>query len=152
MTNPTEQERANQVATDLERLAAFVRANPDLADRIADQYFLLYLMPKHDPRAAMADIARRARRAGATIRKDGDERYAKALLDFGGITLQVYAQRDQVCERVVIGTRQVEIEEPDPELLAKVPTVRRIATVEDVEWRCTPLLAPAEHAEAVSAR
>lgn len=137
----TERQRADEVAADLERLAAFVRANPEYADPIGYQRFLLYLNPSKDPRTAMADIARRARRAGATMRKDVSDKYAGAELRFGELNLYVYADRNQVCERVVVGTREEQVEEPDPEALAAVPkrTVTRV--VEDVEWRCTPILA-----------
>lgn len=141
--NPTDQHRAEQVATDLERLAAFVRENPDLARKIGSQRFLHCLSWEKDPKAAMADIARRARRAGATMRKDVSEKFAAADLSFGDLTLHVYADRDQVCERIVVATREEVVEEPDPELLAKVPTVKRTVPVEEVRWECTPLLAPA---------
>lgn len=148
---PTEAERAEQVATDLERLAAFVRANPDLAPQIGDQWFLLCLTHEDDPKAAMADVARRARRAGATMRKETTEQSFRALLSFGEITLNAYASREQVCERVVVGTREETITEPDPEAVAALPLVTRTEVVEDVEWRCPPLIAPADEAEEVAA-
>lgn len=44
--------------------------------------------------------------------------------------------REQVCERVITG--QVTFEEPDPALVAALPTVTR--TVDTVEWRCPPHL------------
>jgi len=155
MTNPTEQDRAEQVATDLERLAAFVRANPDIGARVAYlsewQRYNLYLTPSGDVRTVIADIARRARRAGAAMRKDIGDTYAGADLIFGSLVLHVYSQREEVCERVVVGTRQVEVEEPDPkavvEAVAALPKVKRVETVEDIEWRCTPLLAPADDAD-----
>jgi hypothetical protein len=46
-----------------------------------------------------------------------------------------------VCERVVTGTRLETKEVPDPEALKAVPLVTVTETVEDVEWRCMPLLA-----------
>ncbi len=57
-----------------------------------------------------------------------------------GLHLGVIAQRDAVCERVVIGTREVTREVPDPDALAAVPTTTVTETVEDVEWVCAPLL------------
>ena len=36
---------------------------------------------------------------------------------FAGIVFAVYAERDEVCERVVTGTREVTEEVPDPEAL-----------------------------------
>ncbi len=66
-----------------------------------------------------------------------------------GLKVQVTAYRDAVCKRSVTGTREVSREIPDPAALAAVPTVTVTETVEDVEWNCLPLTAPA--AEAVPA-
>lgn len=67
-----------------------------------------------------------------------------------GLRLRWVAQRAQMCERVVTGTREVEIEVPDPEALALVPKVKRVEVIEDVEWQCRPVLAADEQAEAVN--
>lgn len=141
---PTDQERAEQVATDMERIAAFVRANPEVAENLGRQNFLVCLYREGDPRAAMAYYARRGLRAGATIDKNVSDKYASVLLRFGSFALDVYAEREQVCERVVTGTREIEVEEQDPEALAAVPTRTVTKVVEDVEWVCTPLLSGAD--------
>lgn len=67
----------------------------------------------------------------------------------GGLDFVVYGKREQVCERVVTGTETVTKTVPDPEALAKVPSVEVTETVEKVEWVCRPLLADAIAAEAV---
>lgn len=54
-----------------------------------------------------------------------------------GIKVSVNADRDAVCERVVVGTETVEV--PDPDALAAVPTI--VEERELVEWRCRPVLA-----------
>jgi hypothetical protein len=59
-----------------------------------------------------------------------------------GLRVLVYAPREQVCERVVLGTREVTREVPDPKALAAVPTTTVTETVEDVEWICGSLLSP----------
>lgn len=59
---------------------------------------------------------------------------------FAGIALVASADRAEVCERVVTGTREVTKEVPDPEALAAVPTVLVTEVVEDVDWVCGPLL------------
>lgn len=59
----------------------------------------------------------------------------------GGIKVTLMAYRDVVCERVVTGTREITEEVPDPDKLAEVPTISVTKTVEDVEWRCAPVLA-----------
>jgi hypothetical protein len=59
-----------------------------------------------------------------------------------GLNVLVYAPREEVCERVVRGTREITREVPDPQALTAVPTTTVTETVEDVEWVCRPLLAP----------
>jgi len=48
--------------------------------------------------------------------------------------------RAQVCERVVVGTREVEVEEADPAAVAALPKVKHVKVIEDVEWVCSPAL------------
>lgn len=55
---------------------------------------------------------------------------------FGPVKLEVFFDREQVCERVVTGTRTVTEEEPDPEEVEKLPKRTVTREVEDVEWRC----------------
>lgn len=138
---PTDQERADQFATDIEQFAKFVRANPMVADAIGYQDFLAYLTPGDSTKATMADLIRTGLRAGAKVDKHTNGDFAGAILTFGRVTMKVYSDRDQVCERIVTGTREVPVEEKDPEALAAVPTRTVMRVVEDVEWRCTPLLA-----------
>ena len=67
MTNPTElspEQRADKVATDIERFAQFVRANPEVADELGEQRFLIFLSPSKNPKKRMASIIRRGLRAG----------------------------------------------------------------------------------------
>ncbi|HEX4432832.1 MAG TPA: hypothetical protein VHZ96_26400 [Frankiaceae bacterium] len=56
-----------------------------------------------------------------------------------GIDLTITAFRSAVCERVVIGTREVTTLVPATD----APMVEVTETVEDVEWVCAPLLAEA---------
>jgi hypothetical protein len=72
--------------------------------------------------------------------KSGSDRYFRFDGAFAGLKIQVVCDRDVVCERVVIATREVTEDVPDPEALAAVPTVSVTKTVEDVEWRCSPVL------------
>lgn len=55
---------------------------------------------------------------------------------FGPISVDFDFNREQVCERVVTGTRTVTEEEPDPDAMAQVPKRTVTREVEDVEWRC----------------
>jgi len=89
-----------------------------------------------DPRAAMAAIARAMGNADKSI--DGD--HFELRRRFGVITLVASARRDEVCERVVVGTREVTRRAPDPHALAALPVVTVTEIVEDVEWVCPPSL------------
>jgi hypothetical protein len=57
----------------------------------------------------------------------------------GGLYVKVLARREQVCERVVVGTEEITRQVPDPAV--QVPMVEVTETVEKVQWRCSPLLA-----------
>ena len=92
-----------------------------------------------DQRQRMAAIAR----AMGGAEKDAAGDRFRLTRHFAGIAVVASAERDQVCERIVVGTREVTEEVPDPEALAAVPKVTVTKTVEDVEWRCGSLLAPA---------
>lgn len=104
----------------------------------------IILVDKDGQKETLAAIARAMGTAEKNVRGNLPDRFY-LYRQFAGIALAVNAARDQVCERVVTGTREVEVEEPDPVALAQVPTVKKTVTIEDVEWDCKPLLAaPAE--------
>jgi hypothetical protein len=138
--NPDLAAKADQIATDIERLAAFLRANPDIAAELCGETFRIFLIPHDGVAAQMADFARRARRAGAVMTKNVSDDYASAELAFGDIRLDIYTHREVVCERIIVATREETVEEPDPEALAALPKVKRTQVVEDVRWECRPLL------------
>lgn len=90
-------------------------------------------------REQMATIARAMGRANkAPGRVDGT---FVVWRSFAGINVHASAHREEVCERVVVGSHEVTEEVPDPEALAAVPKVKRTKTVEQVKWVCSPLLA-----------
>jgi hypothetical protein len=91
-----------------------------------------------DQREQLAAIAREMGRAEKSANDRTKQFYVYRT--FGGIDLVAAADRDTVCERVVVATEQVTKEVPDPEALAAVPTVTVVETVETVEWRCGSLL------------
>lgn len=125
------------------RMAQFLADNPDIAV-ISDAYdtkVLCFLEPGEVTVDRLADYTRRGLAAGARVVKDYDDRYGGAELHFGPVSLYVYSTRDQVCERVVTGTREVVEEVQDPEALAAVPTITQTRTEDIVEWVCRPILA-----------
>ncbi|MEU4234145.1 hypothetical protein AB0F17_58565 [Nonomuraea sp. NPDC026600] len=96
----------------------------------------------------VGDDARRhaavfARVMPGTVAKSVSDAAGQFYLTFKlhGLSLRVISTRAQMCERVVTGTREVVIEEPDPEALAALPKIKRTEVVEDVEWQCRPVLA-----------
>lgn len=94
---------------------------------------------KPDVRTQMATIARamgKATKSPGLV--DGTYIVWRA---FDGVALYAQAERDEVCERIVVGTREVKDLVPDPERVAAVPLVEVTKTIEDVEWRCGSILA-----------
>lgn len=91
------------------------------------------------------EIAAIARALPGPVRKEFNTSTMGITATFRGLYVRAYAGRDEVCERVVVGTEQVAVPavEAQPE---------RVEEREIVEWRCHPLLADeqAETAEAVS--
>lgn len=122
--------------------AAWLEAHPEVpipADLTGAGYVLIHARHSEDPRAAVAAVAR------ALPGKVDKSTYSGLFQVEGrvcGITVKAIAERDLVCERVVTGTREVKKTIPDP--MVTVPVIEVVETVEDVEWRCGPLLAAVE--------
>jgi hypothetical protein len=100
----------------------------------------VYLVGDENARETLATIARALGRVEKRV-SDTTERFM-VHRKFAGIAFAASADRSEVCERVVTGTREVTTEVPDPEALAAVPKVSVTTVVEDVEWVCSPLLKP----------
>jgi hypothetical protein len=110
-------------------------------------YVLIYLSPEENPLPLLADIARRGVKAGAKVEKEYDAAYGKVKLHFGPIYVQAYTERSEVCERVVLGTREVVEEVKDPVALAAVPTITQTRTEDIIRWECKPLLVGEQNSE-----
>lgn len=133
-------------AAGLRALADLIEQNPDLhVDlRFAADTVLVPVSHANDPRARMVGWVRAAKAAGMPIRKSYGQTWGEVhITPAPGLTVQVYAAREAVCDRIVVGTREITRELPDPEALAAVPTITVTETVEDVRWECLPLLADA---------
>lgn len=130
-------------AEGLRALADYIEANPELGNEL--QYSLRNISEPitcDDPIALLGQFARAAAHARVQNRKDGSDKYFRLELRFSEVVVvSLVASRAEVCERIVVGTEQVTKTVPDPELLAKVPEIEVTETVEQVEWRCRPLLA-----------
>lgn len=138
MTGPT----AADLGAGLRKLAALVESFDDTyVQAIRLHYCLNGILVPLESGEALAHLVRRAVQHGATATKDIGGKYAGAHLSFGCVGLRAWADREQICRRVVTGTREVTETVPDPDLLALVPTIEQTRIVEDVEWVCEPLLA-----------
>ena len=107
--------------------ADLLEANPNLLPFGGSEYFC------HHCRSA-EEIAALRREIGGRWDKDtdGSDEFFRLTRRVGPHRLAIFIERENVCERVVIGTETVEI--PDPDLVADVPLV----TVEQdvVRWVC----------------
>lgn len=140
-----EQKRADYIAG-LRLLADALERSPEvpLPYEGASTDMTFHFLSGDDPKAAMAACARPL---PTSFTKNADGKYFDLHGKLAGLRVNLTAFREEVCERIVTGTRQVEVEEPDPEALAAVPKVTKTVTVEDVEWRCHPILAAEQKAE-----
>jgi hypothetical protein len=89
-------------------------------------------------RDTMATVARAMGQATKSTHESTRQFYLTRR--FAGIDLVASVPRNEVCQRIVVGTSEVEVEEPDPAAVAALPKVKRTEVVEQVEWRCMPLL------------
>ncbi|WP_020580151.1 hypothetical protein [Actinopolymorpha alba] len=99
-----------------------------------------FLRSSVDNRAAMAAAVRAF---PGRLDKDARSNYFDLSGQLDGLHVTFTAFRNEVCERVVVGTETVTRVIKDAEALAKVPEVQVTEEVEIVEWRCGSLLADA---------
>ncbi len=81
------------------------------------------------------DLVQAGRAMGGTLHKNISDSFFWLDKEFGPHTLSAAVWRDLICERVVTVTEE-EVTEPDPDVLATVPTVTRTVQRETVEWVC----------------
>lgn len=124
-------------AEGLRRLADFVEQHPEIRTSYLNDVQVWYFSDADD----LAELARAAAQFGAKVEKSITEQQYNLVISFGSLKAEALAAREQVCERVVVGTETVTKRVPDPAKLAEVPEVEVTETVERVEWQCRPLLA-----------
>jgi hypothetical protein len=132
----------NSYIAGLRKLADVLETRPEvpLPYEGSSTAMTFHFLSGENPKAEMAACARAL---PTSFAKEADGKYFDLLGSLAGLKVRLCAFRDEVCARVVTGTHEVEVTEPDPEALAKVPQVTKTVTVEDVEWICAPVLAPA---------
>lgn len=119
----------------LRELADWIEANGDHLDASSDFFYDNMVMSflRHD-RDEFVNVAQLL---GGKRTKDGDDSYFRVKRSFGPIEVTVFAQRKDVCERVVTGTRHI----PAQVIPASEERVIEARDEEIVEWVCEPLLA-----------
>jgi hypothetical protein len=127
------------MAANLRRLAEFIESEPDQFEKFRYAFHQINVFV--DNQQDMAVFARAGLKHRATVEKDGSDDWFTVKLHFGEVVVHVNAHRDQVCERVVVGTETVTKTVKDPEALAAVPDIEVTEEVERFEWKCRPLLA-----------
>jgi hypothetical protein len=143
-TKATTDTRAEYIAG-LRMLADLLDANPHLGLPFDGRTLPMsvYITREDEQREKLAEWAR-ALPGQKTKSEEGTGGVFLALTaQLRGVSLRVLANREEVCERVVLGTHEVVEEKPDPALLAEIPLVTVTRTEEIVEWRCSSLLAEA---------
>jgi hypothetical protein len=87
-----------------------------------------------DEAATAKTLAKIARLMDGPAIKDYSDEFFRMRGSIGGLQIRPWAMRDQVCRKVVKGTKEVTHE---------VPTAFKTMTeyVEDCTWECSPLLA-----------
>jgi len=139
MNELTEEQTAKIVG--LRELADFLEQTPELLDMVSFQNMYMFYRG-----ADVQDFARKALLMG-NFTKSSDGRYLNVERRFGSINLQLTAPHEDVCEKVVIDSVEVEEEQRDPELvraaLEAIPVVKVTRTVERTEWKCPPSLVEA---------
>lgn len=131
---PTEPTTNTEYAAGLRLLADMIDANPDVPISYPDRPLILFYAWNADTLRAVGGAALRA---GAVISKEYDDLGVQMKMHFGKLVVSALASRSSVCERVVLGTREVTEEITDPD----APKVTRTRTEEIVEWVCAPGMA-----------
>lgn len=124
-------EFARQRAIALRALADLIEAKPELAGDPYTEIRLDIWLDDAD------ELARLTRQLGGARSKVALSSMLVVRRDFGArVRLDLNAERDQVCEAVVVGTETVIVDEVvQPAVTRPVEQQRDI-----IEWRCAPVL------------
>lgn len=144
--NPAADPARVEYVAGLRALADLLESTPDLPlpteREITWAAHTFQIYEGREPRETVATLARLL--PGRLYKNDPAkggyaEQYFELTGKLYGLGLRVWAERSEVCRRVVTGTREVTETVPAPD----APTIEVTRTVEDVEWVCEPLLADA---------
>ncbi len=122
------------ILNDAQQVIEWFRAHPDIPLPYA--FTDAYRIYSWDSKEEAAKLAR----AFGSCEKVADDDAFRLQKRIGGAIIEGYFTRSSVCERVVVGTKDVEVDEVDPVALAALPKTKVKRQVEVVEWRCPELL------------
>lgn len=140
-----EQLIAEEMVAGLAHLANFIGANLKIAMELRWSIQNLYVGVKDlartvgaDDKTALQAAIRAGLKHGAKVTKSasGDTHVTKLAFS-KYVSVGLYAQREEVCRAVVVGTEEVEIVDPN----WTAPTPPKITVTRDkVDWVCEPVL------------
>lgn len=130
------QERADTIAG-MRKLLDILEENPHVKMPYAFDSLSIYFFNGEDNVKEMTETRRLI---GGKWDKEPSGEYFNLVGRCGGVKVTLVSSRKDVCQRVVVGSREVYEDVPDPDLVAKVPLKRVSRTVEDVEWICPETL------------
>lgn len=134
-------------AEGLRAFANMIEQNPELAELFEShfRYLSMHAFDYDKPQESFGLFARAALQAGAKVTKNYGDKFAEVTADWGAICFRLQTDREEVCERVQVGTETVTRTERDPKAveaaLAEIPETEVTEEVPVYEWQCTPLLA-----------
>lgn len=131
MTVDTQSEQRADTISGLRAFADFLEANP----KVGMPFGSVLTLNSVDDAAGMAAEAKGM--GGRWEKFEGVEGLFQLRRDFGPCAShRISTKRANVCERIVKGTCEVTVTEPDQAAVDALPKVTRTETVEDVEWVC----------------
>ncbi|WP_027946568.1 hypothetical protein [Amycolatopsis taiwanensis] len=132
-------------AEGLERMAAMLREHPELAERFRYLSFSQHCFGEDAEALGLFARVAAAYADNGTVEKRYSDKFAVVEARFGAVSIHLQTDREQVCERVQVGTETVTRKERDPEAvekaLAEIPETEVTEEVPVYEWQCKPLLA-----------
>lgn len=129
MVESTEQEQRQRSISDVRDFLAWLESHPEIPlpyEFGAGGRIGIYAWNTKDEARIMA-------RAMGTFEKKADENFLELKKKFGSLIVAAVFSRNQVCKRVVVGTKEI----PEEVVPEKVTPAH---TVEIVEWQCPSLL------------
>jgi hypothetical protein len=115
----------------LRQLADWLDANPDIELPWTGGVYQPFQLGVWLSKEELAEIVRAL---PGRVEKEFDETVVRVNATFDGLRVQAYSGRNEVCERIVVGTETVTVPAVDA-------APERTEEREVVEWRCHPILA-----------